>query len=121
MNIVHKKVQQNGMALGGIGTGSVEICENGELNSFHIFNLGKWADREADKHNLNDLYNYNRNVLPFYIRTKQCEDIVKIRKLSHDTDEGEFRSLMYSWNKEIREIQWEPHFPICKLDRKSVV
>lgn len=116
MNIVHKKVQQNGMALGGIGTGSVEICENGELNSFHIFNLGKWADREADKHNLNDLYNYNRNVLPFYIRTKQCEDIVKIRKLSHDTDEGEFRSLMYSWNKEIREIQWEPHFPICKLN-----
>lgn len=116
MNTVHRKTQQNGMALGGIGTGSVEICENGELKSFDIFNLGKWSDREAEKHNLNDLYNYDRNVLPFYIRTKQGSDIAKVRKLSHDTDAGEFRSLMYSWSKEIKEIEWDPRFPICNLN-----
>lgn len=115
MNIIHRKVQQNGMALGGIGTGSVEICETGELKCFDIFNLGKWADREFDKHNLSALYDYDKNVLPFYIRTRQGVDVAKVRKLSHDTDEGEFRSLMYSWCREIKEIQWNPQFPVCKL------
>lgn len=35
--------QKNGMALGGIGAGSVEICQNGELREWDICNMGKWG------------------------------------------------------------------------------
>ncbi|RXZ78407.1 hypothetical protein EBB07_27060 [Paenibacillaceae bacterium] len=104
--IINQKMQRNGMALGGIGTGTVEINQNGVLQNWHIFNLGQWASREAKKHKLDNLYDYETHVLPFYIRTKQGTDLPKVRKLSHDMDAGEFRSVMYSWHKEVKEIQY---------------
>jgi uncharacterized protein (DUF608 family) len=113
--ITNQKMQQSGMALGGIGTGTVEINQNGELQNWHIFNRGEWASREAEKQRLEDLYDYNRQVLPFYIRTKQGEALPKVRKLAQDRDAGEFRSVMYSWHKEVQEIQYEPGFPIANL------
>lgn len=113
--IIDRKVQQNGMALGGIGTGSVEINQNGTLKDWHIFNMGKWASSDQKKHMVN-LYDYDNNVMPFYIRTKQGEDLPKIRKLSHDQDKGEFRSMMYHWHKEVKEIYYKASFPICELN-----
>jgi len=113
--IINQKMQRNGMALGGIGTGTVEINQNGELQNWHIFNLGQWASREAKKHKLDNLYDYETHVLPFYIRTKQGTDLPKVRKLSHDRDAGEFRSVMYSWHKEVKEIQYTASFPIAEL------
>lgn len=112
--IIDKKVQQNGMALGGIGTGTVEINQNGALTDWHIFNLGKWASPDPKKQ-INNLYDYEKNVMPFYIRTKQGNDLPKIRKLSHDKDKGEFRSLMYSWHKDVKEIHYKASFPFCNL------
>ena len=41
--------QKNGMALGGIGAGSVEICQNGELREWDICNMGKWGSPEVRK------------------------------------------------------------------------
>lgn len=113
--IINKKMQRNGMALGGIGAGTVEINQNGVLKDWHIFNLGQWASREAKKNKLENLYDYDTNVMPFYIRTKQGTDIPKFRKLSHDMDGGEFRSMMYSWHKEIKEIRYDASFPISEL------
>ncbi|AZN39919.1 GH116 family glycosyl hydrolase [Paenibacillus albus] len=113
--IINRKMQQNGMALGGIGSGTVEINQNGVLKDWHIFNLGQWASREAKKYQLENLYDYDTNVMPFYIRTKQGTDIPKFRKLSHDTDAGEFRSMMYSWHKEVKEIRYHASFPISEL------
>ncbi len=112
--IIDKKVQQSGMALGGIGTGTVEINQNGTLTDWHIANLGKWASADKKKQ-LENLYDYEKNVLPFYIRTRQGAALPKIRKLSHDTDGGEFRSMMYSWHKEVGEIHYDAAFPVCKL------
>lgn len=115
--ITDKKLQLNGMALGGIGTGTVEICPNGALKDWHICNLGKWASSDEKKQK--DLYDYDSDVLPFYIRTRQRDDIPKVRKLSHDMGKGEFRSLMYSWHKEVREIDYHASFPICRLDYRD--
>ena len=112
--IIDKKIQQHGMALGGIGTGTVEINQNGTLTDWHIFNLGKWASADP-KRQMQNLYDYEKNVMPFYIRTKQGNDLPKVRKLSHDVDGGEFRSMMYSWHKEVSEIHYDPSFPVCKL------
>ena len=114
--IIDRKVQQNGMALGGIGTGTVEINQNGILKDWHIFNLGKWASVNVKKNKLENLYDYEKNVMPFYIKTKQKNDLPKIRKLSHDIDNGEFRSMMLSWHKEVKEIRYDASFPICELN-----
>ncbi len=112
--IIDRKAQQSGMALGGIGTGTVEINQNGTLTDWHIANLGKWASADK-KRQLEKLYDDERNVLPFYLRTRQGDELPKIRKLSHDADGGEFRSMMYSWHKEVGEIHYEAAFPVCKL------
>lgn len=113
--IIDRKVQQNGMALGGIGTGSVEINQNGTLTDWHIFNLGNWASADKEKQ-LKCLYDYEKDVMQFYLRTRQGEDLPKIRKLSHDAGEGEFRSVMYSWHKEVKEIHYDASFPVSKLE-----
>lgn len=119
VKVVSEMQQINGMALGGIGSGSVEINQNGILQSFDIFNLGKWASREAEKFKKGDLYDYQSNIMPFTIRTKQGQDVPKIRKLFQDTDAKEFRSLMYSWHKQVEKIEWNPNFPVCELNYKD--
>ena len=54
--------QKNGMALGGIGAGSVEICQNGELREWDICNMGKWGSPDVRKQK--KLYDYDAHVLP---------------------------------------------------------
>ena len=52
--------QKNGMALGGIGAGSVEICQNGELREWDICNMGKWGSPDVRKQK--KLYDYDAHV-----------------------------------------------------------
>ena len=107
--------QKNGMALGGgeIGAGSVEICQNGELREWDICNMGKWGSPDVRKQK--KLYDYDAHVLPFTVRAKLAGREPVVRRLCHDRDNGEFRSLMYSWYKEIEKIRWNPNFPVCRL------
>lgn len=105
--------QKNGMALGGIGAGSVEICQNGELREWDICNMGKWGSPDVRKQK--KLYDYDAHVLPFTVRAKLAGKEPVVRRLCHDRDNGEFRSLMYSWYKEIEKIRWNPNFPVCRL------
>ena len=105
--------QKNGMALGGIGAGSVEICQNGELREWDICNMGKWGSPDVRKQK--KLYDYDAHVLPFTVRAKLAGKEPVVRRLCHDRDNGEFRSLMYSWYKEIEKIRWNPDFPVCRL------
>ena len=81
--VTEKQEQLHGMALGGIGTGSVEIRQNGSLEDWEIFNLGLWASVDPKKHNKAELPEYDQDVLPFYVRTKQCGKEPVVRKLSH--------------------------------------
>ncbi|MBD9156000.1 MAG: tRNA 4-thiouridine(8) synthase ThiI, partial [Lachnospiraceae bacterium] len=105
--------QKNGMALGGIGAGSVEICQNGELREWDICNMGKWGSPDVRKQK--KIYDYDAHVLPFTVRAKLAGKEPVVRRLCHDRDNGEFRSLMYSWYKEIEKICWNPDFPVCRL------
>ena len=47
--VTERQEQLNGMALGGIGTGTVEIRPNGCLEDWEIFNLGQWACSDPEK------------------------------------------------------------------------
>ena len=100
--------QKNGMALGGIGAGSVEICQNGELREWDICNMGKWGSPDVRKQK--KLYDYDAHVLPFTVRAKLAGKEPVVRRLCHDRDNGEFRSLMYSWYKEIEKNLLESGF-----------
>ena len=114
--ISQKQEQLHGMALGGIGTGSVEISPNGCLEKWQIFNLGKWACTDPEKYAKADLPDYDYDVLPFYIRTKvHGEKTPVVRKLCHNRRIEGFRSVSYSFLKNIETIKWSPDFPICHL------
>lgn len=114
--VTEKQEQIHGMALGGIGTGSVEIKQNGCLEDWEIFNLGLWATTEPDKYHKADLPEYDYDVLPFYVRTKQEGKGAVVRKLCHGKKITGFRSVMYSFLKNIETIHWTPDFPICHME-----
>lgn len=114
--VTERQEQLHGMALGGIGTGSVEIRQNGSLEDWEIFNLGPWAAVEPEKHNKANLPEYHQDVLPFYVRTKQEGKEPVVRKLSHGRKIEGFRSVMYSFLKNIDTIRWTPDFPICHME-----
>lgn len=114
--VSHRQQQLNGMALGGLGTGSVEIMPNGSLEKWQIFNLGLWACSEPEKNGKSDIPDYDNNVLPFYIRTKQEGEQPALRKLCHDRRIEGFRNAPYSFLKYIDEIRWTPNFPVCDME-----
>ena len=114
--VTEKQEQLHGMALGGIGTGSVEIRQNGSLEDWEIFNLGLWASSDPKKYHKEDLPEYDQDVLPFYVRTKQEGREPVVRKLSHGKKIGGFRSVMYSFLKNVETIRWTPDFPICHME-----
>lgn len=114
--VTEKQEQLNGMALGGIGTGSVEIKQNGRLEDWEIFNLGQWASVNPEQNHKENLPEYDYDVLPFYVRTKKEGQDPVLRKLSHDSKLQGFRSLMYSFMKNVETIRWTPDFPICHME-----
>lgn len=113
--ITRKQEQLSGMPLGGLGTGSVEIRSNGCLEDWEIFNLGKWACTNPEESRKEDLPGYGQNVLPFYIRTEQAGEVV-VRRLCHSRDTQGFRTMMYSFIKNVDTISWTPDFPICHME-----
>ena len=114
--VTERQEQLNGMALGGIGTGTVEIRPNGCLEDWEIFNLGQWACSDPEKNGKADLPDYDCDVLPFYIRTKAADGQPVVRKLCHSRKIGGFRSVSYSFMKNVEEIRWTPDFPRCCLE-----
>ena len=113
--LTEKRTQSAGMALGGLGTGTVEIHPNGQLNNWQIFNRGKWAAVDPDQCGLQDLLGSENDLLSFYIRSQAKGKSPVVRKLSHG-GAGNFRSVMYSWMKEVQEISWTPEFPVCNME-----
>lgn len=111
--------QTAGMALGGIGCGSVEIHSDGRLDDFDIFNLGRWATAQPSKYGMDDLPGYRGDILPFYLRVKEPDTPPVVRRLSHNSRSGGFRSMMYSWMKGVEEISWTPEFPVCRMEYRD--
>lgn len=114
--MTERQEQLNGMALGGIGTGTVEIRQNGCLEDWEIFNLGLWAAAEPEKNGKKELPDYDYDLLPFYIRTKEPGKEPVVRKLAHNRRIQGFRSVSYSFLKNVEEIRWTPQFPSCVLE-----
>jgi uncharacterized protein (DUF608 family) len=110
---------ENGIPLGGIGTGTVEIYPDGYFyNWTDIFNLGGWAGRQPKQY---DRYipQMDPDAFTFYIRTHSEQDrkegkIPLLRRLGLRMDQHNLYSL--PWMKSIQCIEYKARFPMVDLD-----
>lgn len=114
MKIVTKKTHSSGIALGGIGAGSVELLPDGEFHSWLIANQPRitkvcFERKEDDGEG-------STGALSFYVRESKADKKIVVRKLGMKTDADDFTYRMFSWNKPIEEIRFDGRFPEAELD-----
>ncbi|MEX2719740.1 MAG: GH116 family glycosyl hydrolase [Candidatus Sigynarchaeota archaeon] len=110
--IKHTIAHQSGIPLGGIGTGSVEIWPDGYFHEWQIFNIGKWAPRQPG-HGEKKEPSMDPAGLTFFLRVKDDEKGVVMRRLGIRTDQHDLYSL--AWLKSVKGIDFEGRFPVAKL------
>ncbi len=112
--ITATKSHTSGIALGGIGAGSVELLPDGELHFWQIANQPRYAERCNEKKV--DDGEANTGALSFWIREKKGQEKPVIRKLGMKTDAEDFTYRMFAWNKPVEKIDFDGRFPVCDLD-----
>ncbi len=114
---IAKKEQTSGIALGGIGTGSVELFPDGEFHQWQIANPPRWASR-SDARVVDDGEG-STGALSFWVRTQTEGEVPIVRKLGMKTDAEDFTYRMFAWNKPVEEIEFEGRFPVCDLSYRD--
>ena len=114
MAIIHSTKQQKcGIALGGIGTGSVELFPDGEFHQWQITNVPRWSSVSWE--NPVDDGESNTGALSFWVRTETGNSAPIVRKLGMKTDAEDFTYRMFAWNKPVESITFDGRFPVCDL------
>ncbi|MBR3767995.1 MAG: hypothetical protein IKL10_07130 [Clostridia bacterium] len=112
--ITTTKKHSSGIALGGIGAGSVELFPDGEFHSWLIANQPRITkvcfEEKADDGE------GSTGALSFYVREKKAEGKPIVRKLGMKTDADDFTYRMFSWNKPVEKIEFDGKFPMCDLN-----
>ncbi len=108
-----KKSHTSGIALGGIGSGSVELLPDGEFHYWLIANQPRLTER-CNEDKVDDGED-SIGALSFWVREKRDNRNPIIRKLGMKTDADDFTYRMFSWNKPIEEIEFDGKFPFCEL------
>ncbi len=115
--ITSQKPSQSGIALGGIGTGSVEIRPDGEFHAWQIANPPRmtkvcWEAKVDDGES-------NTGALSFWVRTEGKDKRVVVRKLGMKTEPDDFTYRLFPWNKPVNRIDFDGKFPVCELSFKD--
>ncbi|MBO5256650.1 MAG: hypothetical protein J6C42_04015 [Clostridia bacterium] len=114
MAVIHSTIQhKSGIALGGIGTGSVELFPDGEFHQWQIANAPRWATVCGDAP-VDDGEN-NTGALSFWVRTEAGNAAPVVRKLGMKTDAEDFTYRIFAWNKPVEAISFNGRFPVCDL------
>ncbi len=108
------KVQNSGIALGGIGSGTVELLPDGEFHYWQISNCDRITKVCGDK--AADDGEKSTGALSFYIRSKDENGKIVVRKLGMKTDPSDFTYRMFGWNKPVEKIEFDGRFPVCNLE-----
>lgn len=110
------KEQKSGIALGGIGTGSVELWPDGEFHYWQIANQSRWGG-QCDQNQMDDGERH-AGALSFWVRTESASGADRtpvVRKLGMKTDAEDFTYRMYAWNKPVEAIEYDGRFPQATL------
>ena len=111
--IVTETQHKSGIALGGIGTGSVELFPDGEFHEWQIANAERWATRcwEGPA----DDGEGSAGALSFWVRAGEDGGRPVVRKLGMKTEWEDFTYRMFPWNKPVERIVFSGRFPVCDL------
>ena len=112
--IITSKAHTSGIALGGIGTGTVELLPDGEFHYWQIANPERFTTVSWEKE-VDDGEN-STGALSFYVRTKDNNGKTVVRKLGMKTDPRDFTYRMFAWNKPVEKIAFDGRFPVCNID-----
>lgn len=112
--ITATKTHNSGIALGGIGSGTVELLPDGEFHYWQIANPERltkvcWEKKADDGES-------STGALSFYVRSEDANGDVVIRKLGMKTEPEDFTYRMFGWNKPVEKIEFDGRFPVCRLD-----
>lgn len=108
------KTHASGIALGGIGAGSVELLPDGEFHFWQIANPPRLT-RVCFEDKVDDGEG-STGALSFYVREKKGNNNPVVRKLGMKTDADDFTYRMFTWNKPVERIDFDGRFPMCGLD-----
>ena len=110
--IISTKTHTSGMALGGIGSGTVELLPDGEFHYWQIANPPRFTT-VAFESKVDDGEG-STGALSFYVRCERNSHVV-LRKLGMKTEPEDFTYRMFAWNKPVEEIEFNAQFPVCEL------
>ncbi|MBR4726555.1 MAG: hypothetical protein IK080_01565, partial [Clostridia bacterium] len=111
--IIMTKPSQSGIALGGIGAGSVELMPDGEFHYWQIANPPRMT--EVCWENKADDGEQHTGALSFWVRAEQAGRRPVVRKLGMRTEADDFSYRMFPWNKPVERICFDGRFPVCDL------
>ncbi len=108
------KTHASGIALGGIGAGSVELLPDGEFHFWQIANPPR-VTRVCFEDKVDDGES-STGALSFYVRERMGANAPIVRKLGMKIDADDFSYRMFGWNKPVERIDFDGKFPMCDLD-----
>ena len=111
--IIMEKPSVSGIALGGIGAGSVELMPDGEFHYWQIANPPRMT--EVCWENKADDGEHHTGALSFWIRAEKDGARPVVRKLGMRTEPDDFTYRMFPWNKPVERIRFDGRFPVCEL------
>ena len=112
--ITTTKTHTSGIALGGIGSGSVELLPDGEFHYWLVANQLRLTEVCFEKKV--DDGEASAGALSFWVRESKSGGKPVIRKLGMKTDADDFTYRMFAWNKPIQKIEFDGRFPVCNLN-----
>ena len=112
--IITTKTHASGIALGGIGSGSVELLPDGEFHYWLVANQPRLTEVCFEKKF--DDGECSTGALSFWVRESKSDGKPIVRKLGMKTDADDFSYRMFAWNKPVEKIEYEGRFPVCDLN-----
>lgn len=112
--ITMTKPSNSGIALGGIGSGTVELLPDGEFHYWQIANPARITTVSGPKKV--DDGEGNTGALSFWVRTQEEGARPVVRRLGMKTDSDDFSYRMFAWAKPVERIDFEGRFPVCDLE-----
>ena len=112
--ITTTKTHNSGIALGGIGSGSVELLPDGEFHYWQLANPER-ITRICGESKVDDGES-SAGAMSFYVRCADESGHTVVRKLGMKTEPEDFTYRMFGWNKPVERIDFDGRFPVCDLD-----